>query len=52
MDCSTGSPDLNPIKHSRDMVGRDVQASDHHPRISNNLKRSIREELDNIPKNG
>lgn len=49
MEWPAYSPDLNPIEHAWDALGRRVSQRNHPPRTIQELKIALREEWDNIP---
>ncbi|GFS48100.1 transposable element Tcb1 transposase [Trichonephila clavipes] len=49
MDWPAYSPDLNPIEHVWDMLGRRIAASQHHPTCLPELRRALLDEWCKIP---
>ncbi|GFU53001.1 transposable element Tcb2 transposase [Trichonephila clavipes] len=49
MDCPAYSPDLNPIEHVWDALGRRIAARLHHPENTQQLKRMLIEEWALLP---
>ncbi|GFY12436.1 transposable element Tcb1 transposase [Trichonephila clavipes] len=49
MDWPAYTPDLNPIKHVWDMLGRRIAARQHHPTYLPALRRALLDEWCNIP---
>ncbi|GFV40709.1 transposable element Tcb2 transposase [Trichonephila clavipes] len=49
MDCPAYSPDLNPIKHVWDALGRCIAARLHHPENTQQLKQMLIEEWGLLP---
>ncbi|GFW86043.1 transposable element Tc3 transposase [Trichonephila clavipes] len=41
MSCPANSPDLNPIEHAWDMLGRQIAALSHPRRSATELKRAL-----------
>ncbi|GFU91192.1 transposable element Tcb2 transposase [Trichonephila clavipes] len=49
MDCPAHSPDLNPIEHVWDALGRRIAARLHHPENTQQLKQMLIEEWARLP---